>query len=102
MPRYDKLVRDRIPEIIEADGRSPKVRIVTGEELHSYLDRKLDEEVSEFRSDRNLEELADIMEVLFALAEGLGYTEEELIALRERKKADRGGFSKGIVLEQTE
>ena len=102
MPRYDKLVRDRIPEIIESSGRPCRTYTVEGDELYAYLDRKLDEEVSEFRSDRNLEELADIMEVLFALAANLGHTEEELISLRDRKRDDRGGFYKGIVLEDTE
>ena len=102
MPRYDKLVRDRIPEIIESSGRPCRTHTVEGDELYAYLDRKLDEEVSEFRSDRNLEELADIMEVLFALAANLGHTEEELISLRDRKRDDRGGFSKGVILEDTE
>ena len=102
MPRYDKRVRDRIPEIIESSGRSCRTHTVEGDEFHTYLDRKLDEEVSEFRSDRNLEELADIMEVLFALAANLGHTDDELISLRDRKKEERGGFSKGIVLEDTE
>ena len=101
MPQYDKLVRDRIPEIIGSTGKSCDTRIVFGDEFYSYLDRKLDEEVSEFRKDRNLEELADIMEVVYGLAECLGYSEQELNILRSRKKDERGGFSRGIILMNT-
>lgn len=101
MPTYDKLVRDRIPEIIETDGRTCDTHVVFGDELFGYLVRKLDEEVSEFGRDRNLEELADIMEVVYGLAEHLGHTEQELNALRSDKKEKRGGFSKGIVLTST-
>ena len=72
-----------------------------GDEFYSYLDKKLDEEVSEFRHDRNLEELADIMEVVYGLAECLGHTEQELNILRSKKKEERGGFSRGIVLTDT-
>lgn len=101
MPSYDKLVRDRIPEIIESTGRSCDTRIVFGNEFYGYLDRKLDEEISEFRQERNLEELADIMEVVYGLAECLGHTEQELNLLRSSKKEERGGFSRGIVLTGT-
>ena len=101
MPGYDKLVRDRIPEIIESTGRSCGTRVVFGDEFYSYLDKKLDEEVSEFREAGNLEELADIMEVVYGLAEYLGYTEQELNVLRSKKREERGGFSRGIVLTDT-
>ena len=63
-----------------------------------HLDKKLDEEILEFREARNLEELADIMEVVYGLAECLGYTEQELNILRSKKRDERGGFSRGIVL----
>ena len=98
MTGYDKLVRDRIPEIIESTGRSCGTRVVFGDEFYSYLDKKLDEEILEFREARNLEELADIMEVVYGLAECLGYTEQELNILRSKKRDERGGFSRGIVL----
>lgn len=101
MTGYDKLVRDRIPEIIESTGRSCGTRVVFGDEFYSYLDKKLDEEVSEFREAGNLEELADIMEVVYGLAEYLGYTEQELNVLRSKKRDERGGFSRGIVLMDT-
>ncbi|NLL94667.1 MAG: nucleoside triphosphate pyrophosphohydrolase [Thermoplasmatales archaeon] len=100
MVDYDKLVRDGIPGIIEASGKSCAVRVVEGEELFFYLDRKLDEEISEFRESRDLAELADILEVVVGLAESLGHSEKELFCLRLEKKDERGGFSQGIVLEK--
>lgn len=96
---YNKLVRDKIPEIIKADGRQYDISIVEKEELQGLLEDKLREEVNEYLEDKNLEELADVMEVLFGLAESLGYSEEELMKKREEKKEERGGFREGIVLE---
>jgi len=97
---YNKLVRDRIPEVIAKDGKTCKVRKVQDrEELMALLDRKLDEEIQEFRTARNSEELADILEVVFALAENLGASNAELLALRDRKAEKRGGFRQGLFLE---
>lgn len=101
MKEYNKLVRDKIPEIIEADGKSCDTIIVSGEEKKELLRKKLMEEVNEYLEDDNLEELADVMEVLFGLANQLGYTEEDLIKKREEKFLARGGFKKGIVLKKT-
>ncbi|MFR4995622.1 MAG: phosphoribosyl-ATP pyrophosphohydrolase [Clostridium paraputrificum] len=98
MQRYNKLVRDKIPEIIRADGKECEVRIAEGKEKCELLEKKLMEEVNEFLEDKNLEELADVMEVLFGLAREMGYSEEDLIRKREEKKAERGGFKDGIVL----
>lgn len=100
MKVYNKLVRDRIPEIIEKDGAKYEISIADKEKHFELLQTKLNEEVGEFLQDKNLEELADIMEVLFGLAKNLGYSEEELMKMREDKKEKRGGFDKGIVLER--
>lgn len=94
----NKLVRDRIPELIEAEGMRPVIRILGEQELRECLERKLDEEVQEFHQDRNLEELADILEVVFALSEAMGSSQEELMMVYRRKHEQRGGFSKGIFL----
>ena len=99
MKTYNKLVRDKIPEIIKAQGRECDTLIVVGEEKDKLLEAKLQEEVNEFLEDKNLEELADVMEVLFGLAEALGYSEEELLKARDKKRAERGGFKEGIVLK---
>ncbi|MDU5209339.1 MAG: nucleoside triphosphate pyrophosphohydrolase [Clostridium sp.] len=100
MKKYNKLVRDKIPEIIVADGKECEVKIVKGKDKYDLLEKKLKEEVNEFLEDKNLEELADVMEVLFGLANELGYSEEELVKKREEKKSERGGFKEGIVLKE--
>lgn len=99
MKTYNKLVRDKIPEIIKADGRECEIEIVGKEKKYKLLEAKLEEEVNEFLEDKNLEELADVMEVLFGLAESLGYSEEELLEARDKKRKERGGFKEGIVLK---
>jgi predicted house-cleaning noncanonical NTP pyrophosphatase (MazG superfamily) len=99
MKTYNKLVRDKIPEIIKEDGRECKTAIVTGDEKYKLLEAKLQEEINEFLEDKNLEELADVMEVLFGLADSLGYSEDELLKARNKKKEERGGFKEGIVLK---
>ena len=96
---YNKLVRDKIPEIITEDGRECDIEIVSYEEKYKLLEAKLQEEVNEYLEDKNLEELADVMEVLFGLAESLGYSEEDLLKARNKKLNERGGFKKGIVLK---
>lgn len=86
MKTYNKLVRDKIPEIIKADGRECDTAIILGDEKYKLLEAKLQEEVNEFLEDMNLEELADVMEVLFGLADSLGYSEEELLKARVKKR----------------
>ena len=95
---YQKLVRDKIPELIEAEGQMPIIRRLTDEEFTRCLEEKLDEEVREYHADKNLQELADIIEVVYALAESQGYSREELMAEYAQKHEARGGFSKRIFL----
>ncbi|EEH97925.2 hypothetical protein CSBG_01551 [Clostridium sp. 7_2_43FAA] len=99
MKIYNKLVRDRIPEIITADDKTCEIEIVSGIKKQELLEKKLLEEVNEYLEDKNLEELADIMEVLFGLANELGYSEEDLIKKRNEKLEKCGGFKEGIVLK---
>ena len=99
MKVYNKLVRDKIPQIIETDNKKCEIEIVRGKEKQEFLEKKLLEEVNEFIEDKNLEELADIMEVVFGLAKNLGYREEDLIKKREEKLEERGGFKEGVVLK---
>ncbi|MBU3172470.1 nucleoside triphosphate pyrophosphohydrolase [Clostridium estertheticum] len=100
MKTYNKLVRDKIPEIIKASDKNFDIHYAKKEEILPLLERKLNEEVSEYLEAKNLEELADVMEVLFGLANALGYSQEDLINKRNEKKEERGGFEKGIVLEK--
>lgn len=102
MKVYNKLVRDKIPDIIKADGKSCKTRILSDEEYITALEVKLNEEVTEYQADKNLEEIADILEVLRSICLARGYTLEELEALRAKKADKRGGFEEKIFLEYVE
>lgn len=95
---YNKLVRDKIPAIIEEGGEMANTRILDGEEFRRELERKLDEEVAEFHRDRNLEELADILEVVYGLADSLGHSKQDLLDIYHRKHEARGGFESRIYL----
>ena len=99
---YNKLVRDQIPAIIEANGQKPVTRILDEEEYMAALEQKLDEEVQEFHRDQNLEELADILEVIYALTEAKGHSVAELAEACDRKRNARGGFRDRIFLVSNE
>ena len=102
MKIYNKLVRDKIPEIIEADGKLCATHILSEEEYIAALEAKLNEEVDEYQTDKNLEEMADVLEVLKSICVARGYTLEELEAVRAKKAADKGGFAERIFLEYVE
>lgn len=102
MKVYNKLVRDKIPEIIEADGKTCKTRILSNEEYIAALEVKLNEEVVEYQLDKNLEEMADVLEVLRAICVARGYSLEELEVMRAEKASGRGGFSRKIYLENVD
>lgn len=95
---YNKLVRDRIPELMEGQGKRPEIRILSSEEYTRHLEWKLDEEVSEFYADHTLEELADILEVVLALAEDMGCGAADLVRIYMEKHEARGGFQDRIFL----
>ena len=97
---YHKLVRDKIPEIIEASGKACKTEILSDEDYLKMLDAKLDEELAEYHQDQSLEELADLLEVLFTAAVARGYTITELERTRAKKAEERGGFGKKILLKE--
>ena len=94
---YEKLVRDLIPDLIAAQGEKPNIRILDDAEYRGCLSRKLDEEVREFHKENNLEELADILEVVYALA-GINGGREEFERIYAQKHEERGGFAKRIYL----
>jgi predicted house-cleaning noncanonical NTP pyrophosphatase (MazG superfamily) len=99
---YRKLVRDRIPEIIERDGATPVVRPLDDAEFVLALQAKLIEEWGEFLAAPSAEELADVVEVIRALAEGFGYGWDEVEAARHRKRTARGGFDARLFLESVD
>ena len=96
--KYNKLVRDRIPEIIESSGKTCVTEILSDEEYLRMVDAKLDEELVEYHKDQNIEELADLMEVIYAAAIARGYTIEQLEKVRAEKAEKRGSFQKKILL----
>lgn len=101
LPPNGKLVRDRIPEIITAAGGAPHVVQLTGEQLLPALQLKMAEEFSELinaDSSHQLEELADVYEVLRASALAVGSCLDEVASAAEDKAAARGGFARGLWL----
>lgn len=99
---HNKLVRDRIPEIIEKSGKTAYYRILNNEEYIKELDRKLNEECAEYKEDKSIEELADMLEVIYAIAQARGYSIEELEQVRAEKAEKRGSFKDRIYLEKVE
>lgn len=97
---YNKLVRDKIPDIIKSSGKTAVCRTLYTEEYLIALDQKLSEECAEYQTDKNIEELADILEVLYAIAEARGYSKEELEQVRAKKASERGGFADKVFLER--
>lgn len=98
MIQYDKLVRDSIPEIIERSGGKCSMRTCNKDEIMKYLVEKLEEEVAEFRRNESIEELADILEVCYALIDEMGSTRKKVEDIREKKREKRGAFRKRIIL----
>ena len=96
---YNKLVRDRIPEIIESSGKTCTVEILSDGDYLRMVDAKLDEELAEYHKDQNIEELADLLEVIYAATKARGYSIEQLEAVRVEKAAKRGAFDKKILLK---
>lgn len=95
---FNKLVRDKIPQIIESQGEVPVTRVLSGEEFHTALEQKLREEVAEYLESRELAELADILEVVCALCKADGHTLAELTAAYNEKREARGGFDGKVFL----
>ena len=98
--RYDKLVRDKIIERMSAKGVPSASHVADEEEYWQKLKAKLAEEVGEFRRDENIEELADILEVIDAIIEHKGFDRAELQRIKAEKAEERGGFKKRIILEE--
>lgn len=99
---YHKLVRDRIPEIMEAQGKKPIVQVMDDQAYRIALEKKLEEEVAEYQESKEIEELADVLEVLYALCEAQGHSVDALMRAYEKKHMERGGFSKKLFLIRDE
>ena len=100
---YNKLVRDKIPSIIERnEGRSCKTRILTDDEYIIELNRKIQEELNEYLESGEIEELADLEEVLRAILDSKGVSYEEFEKIRLEKVNKRGAFKDRIYIEGLE
>lgn len=97
---YEKLVRDKIPEIIEGSGKQCEIEILSDEKYLEMIDKKLDEELAEYHKDKNIEELADLLEVIYAATKARGYSIKDLEKIRDEKAEKRGGFDKKILLKK--
>lgn len=102
MPVYNKLVRDHIPQVIEAAGKTFTMRTLSDEEYRQELRKKAFEELEEYVQAKDdtaaIEELADLLEIIHALAECHGATIEQVEAVREEKAEKRGGFREKLFL----
>ncbi|MES5953645.1 nucleoside triphosphate pyrophosphohydrolase [Bacillus fungorum] len=102
MPTYNKLVRNKIPQIIKANGKTPATRILNEDEYIEELCKKTQEELTEYIEAKTkpdkLEELSDLLELINALAEHEGSTLEEINNIRKKKAEERGGFSNRVFL----
>ena len=102
MKIYNKLVRDKIPEIIEAEGKQVKFKLLDDKEYRKELNKKLQEEVKEYLEDNNTEELADIIEVVYGILNSMNISLEEFEKIRKDKAEQKGTFQKRIFLESEE
>lgn len=98
--KYNKLIRDKIPEIIKNKGKVPITHLAKDKEYWQKLKEKLQEEVDEFMKDENSEELADILEVVYAICDYKKINKRELEQLRKKKVKERGGFRDKIILDE--
>ena len=97
---YNKLVRDKIPDIIRKEGREPVTRTLNDEEFIAALDAKLQEEVAEYLEDPSMEEIADILEVLEAIVAMRKYPQAELRRAKNKKALVRGTLHDRVFLEK--
>jgi predicted house-cleaning noncanonical NTP pyrophosphatase (MazG superfamily) len=97
---YNKLVRDLIPEVIEIAGKTAVTEILDDEQYRISLDLKLAEEMDEYQRSKEVEELADILEVIYAIVETKGMTINDLELLRKEKADKRGAFRDKIFLKE--
>ena len=98
--QYNKLVRDHIPEIIQSTGKSCTTEVLSSDDYLRMIDAKLDEELAEYHESGSIEELADLLEVIYAAASARGSSPEEVEQVRVGKAHERGSFNRKILLKE--
>lgn len=98
--KYNKLVRDKIPEIIEKSGKKAVFEGLEEKVYKKYLDKKLAEEMEEYFTEDNVDELADIVEVIYAILTYKGIDLKNFESIRKRKAEERGTFTKRLLLKE--
>lgn len=102
MKEFNKLVRDKIPDIIRNQGEIPSIKVLSEDEYIIELEKKLSEEVNEYQESKEIEELADILEVIYAICKVKKCSITELDKIRKEKLDKRGGFSNKYFLVSTD
>lgn len=102
MKTYNKLIRDNIPEIIKENGQTAYISVLGNEQYIEELKKKLCEETQEFLDSEDIEELADIIEVVEALATSKGSSIKQVLKIKEQKAIKNGKFEKRLFLEKAE
>ncbi|MDC0150399.1 nucleoside triphosphate pyrophosphohydrolase [Nitrosopumilus sp.] len=95
---YNKAIRDKIPEIIKESGKNCNVKKLDNSEFLIRLEKKLVEELEEYQESKNVEELADILEVIYRISELKGVVSDELDKIRQKKAEQRGKFDDNLFL----
>lgn len=100
--KYNKLVRDKITEIISKNGDDFKAHKADNEEYWKKLKEKFQEEVEEFNKNEEMEELADVLEVVEAICEFKNYPEEKIEKIKNKKAKKRGKFEERTILDEAQ
>jgi len=101
MTDYNKAIRDKIPEIIKLSGKNCDVKKLNDSEFLAQLEKKLVEELAEYQESKNVEELADMLEVIYRISELKGITSDELDSIKNEKAKKRGKFDDNLFLVDT-
>lgn len=101
IPVYNKAVRDKIPQIIMESGPKCNYKVLSDEDFLPYLEEKLHEELKEYEISKSVMELADLVEIIYRIAELRKVSKEELEKMRIDKREKRGGFDKNLLLINT-
>ena len=97
---YNKAIRDKIPEIIVESGSEPTIEKLSDEDFLKELEKKLEEEISEYKESKKVEELCDLIEIAYRIAELKGVSNDSLEQIRKDKNVERGKFKENLFLIQ--